>query len=135
MAEETGDYQRHDGRELELLLSGAKPLAAFVFYEGADELACLARQDFASAVADGLILRFEHQTELDDLTVQHLLFTTPSESWRAPAYMHLIKFMYERDWCDHLEWLQGSLLGYSDQENSLHIRKKNDLRKAAKSNH
>ena len=114
----------HDGKELELLLSDAKPLAAFSFYQGADEIEILGRQDFASAVELGQLLRFDKLTPFDDAFVCHILFVRPQEAWRAPAYMQLIDFMYRRSWCAHLEWIQGSLLGYSDKENSDHIRKK-----------
>ena len=114
----------HDGRELEMLLTGQKPLAAFSGYDGFSESDAAGGQDFANAVASSRVLRFENTFEFDGQPVYVVAFTRPEESWRGPAYLHLIRFLYDRAWCPHLEWLQGSLLGYSDAENSAHLLRK-----------
>ena len=114
----------HGGRELELLLNGTKPLAAFSYYIGANEVDCFSGQDFAGAVEDGQLLRYEKSMQLDEKPVLFVAFTTPSESWRAHAYFHLIEFMYTQSWCAHLEWIEGSLLGHTDSQNRAHIMRK-----------
>ena len=114
----------HDGRELELLLSAQKPLAAFSFYSGAREKDVFFGQEFDVAVKSGKILRFDKCFEFENQSVKYVVFVLPEEVWRAHAYFHIKRFMFQRDWCAHLEWIEGSLLGYSDVENRAHILKK-----------
>ena len=114
----------HDGRELEMLLSGKKPLAVFSRLPEIGENTALGDQGFERAVAEGYLTRFDNTFEFEGKEIRYIAFTPPSESWRAQAYFLLKKFMFERSWCSHLEWIEGSLLGYSDDENLAHIRQK-----------
>lgn len=114
----------HSGNELRLLLEGAKPLAVFFVNEGDNEEDYFEGQNFEQAVSKNKILRFEKVYEFEGLVTKYIAFVTPQETWRAHAYFHLKEFMYKRSWCSHLEWIEGSLLGYSDDENKAHLGRK-----------
>lgn len=114
----------HDGRELELLLSGRKPLAAFSYYDDANENDVMGHQNFEEFVLIGQLLRFDQELTSRGRKVCIVAFTRPEESWRAPAYFQLMRFLYQRSWCPQLEWLQGDLLGYTSAENEAHLKAK-----------
>ncbi len=128
-----GAIENHAGKELELLLNGAKPLAVFCISEGDDEQIHFGAQDFMTHVNRGTLDRLEQVFEFDSRPVTYIAFVLPSESWRAHAYFHLKHFMFERSWCSHLEWIEGSLLGYTDEENKAHMRRKYGKKGAADS--
>ncbi len=115
----------HAGRELALLLSGAKPLAVFSMLKKEHETLCFEGQNFDLAVREGKLCRFERVFEVDsNKNIFYVAFSSPNETWRAFAYFHIKQFMFERSWCAHLEWIEGSLLGYSSAENKEHLLKK-----------
>jgi hypothetical protein len=45
-----------------------------------------------------------------------LFFVSREESWRIPAYLSLKRAFIEYDWSDGAEFLEGTLLGYSESQ-------------------
>ncbi|MCP5366417.1 MAG: hypothetical protein H6907_17020 [Hyphomicrobiales bacterium] len=108
----------HDGRELDLMLAGAKPLAMFSDvipsdFEWPDAL-------FAPHVAAGKLVREEFCTESVDghYKIRHLYFALPVEAWRIRR-AHALSLMHFDEWCDEAadacEQL-GRLLGYREED-------------------
>jgi hypothetical protein len=117
----------HTGRELELMLAGQKPLA--MFYEIASELPCeelIPEEAFASHVQNGRILR--HDVDLRDTNsagvihvVRYVFYALPGEEWRIQLMIVLKRALYAGGgWNETCERVEGTLLGYSDQENDIH---------------
>lgn len=102
----------HTGRELELMLDGKKPMAAFyrATHETFDETG---GQPFAKYVASGHLRRshFFISNEGQDYRLVYIIYTLPGEEWRADLYK-VLKKVGQDFWNDELEALQGSLLGY-----------------------
>lgn len=120
-------YQIHTNRELELMLAGKKPLAVFAHErrDGFKKADALAGQDFAPYVARGMFSEHKRtlQSTLPDGTqieVDYYFYTVSGEEWRVPAYCLLLDMLEKRGWCSHLEWLQGTLLGYTEEQNQFH---------------
>jgi hypothetical protein len=130
-AYDTYPYPIHTNRELGLMLAGTKPLAVFPHerVDGFEKSDALADQDFDRHVADGTLswqVR-TFQTRLrggEPLTIDYHFYTLTGEEWRVPAYCLLIDALHNRGWCPSLEWLQGTLLGYSDEQNRYHASRK-----------
>ena len=132
-------YPIHTNRELELMLRGDKPLAVFQHErrEGrtkpASRSALLSGQNFQIHVDSGAItehFRTYPDCQIGDRTVSvdYWLYTLPGEEWRAYAYSMLLDILHEAirnekgaSWSSDLEWLQGQLLGYTDEQNHYHI--------------
>ena len=121
-------YQTHTNRELELMLAGKKPLAVFAHEhtDGFEKSCALAGQDFALYVANGILS--EHSRTFESVLpngsraeIDYYFYALPGEEWRVPAYCLLLDMLEKRGWCSHLEWLQGTLLGYTDQQNRFHL--------------
>lgn len=113
----------HTNRELELMLAGVKPLAAFLLDGALAEEDALGGQPFASHVAAGRIVRFERPTNdlgKDGQPMRRLLFALPGEEWRFEPYIALMDSLKE-GWSNEKERQEGTLLGYSDAENDAHI--------------
>ncbi|MEM9602886.1 MAG: hypothetical protein AAGA11_08485 [Pseudomonadota bacterium] len=121
----------HNGRELELMLSGSKPLALF-----GDALCCLPDEcivpevAFAPHVASGAIVRSAVEYRSSVLArdggfplMREVLFALHEEAWRIPA-MQLLLHTHRRTgvWNETCERTQGALLGYTDHENDLWCR-------------
>ncbi len=107
----------HNGRELELMLSGQKPMAMFSHDPG-----MLPRDvgdaDFGPFVERGLILKF---TALDPVTATETRrYCLPTEEWRAKL-SQLIHSMcldgtaHQIFTSEELARLEGTLLGYSKE--------------------
>jgi len=126
-------YELHTNRELEFMLSRAKPLAHFSGghpYEPDDEL--IPRADFAPYVADGT---FEHREFVllesgppPPRAPQirggiHVFYARPSEAWRIDAFIAMITIAQTTGWSEGFERLEGLLLGYSESQCDAHIEK------------
>jgi len=119
----------HTGRELELMLSGAKPLAHFSDYyppEPSEEI--VPSEAFASYVQSGqfeerLFVEIQEADSSAPLVrgVYHALYALASEAWRVDAYIAMLREASEIGWNERFERLKGSLLGYTDRENDAHI--------------
>lgn len=115
----------HTNRELELMLAGVKPFAAFLLDGGLTEDEALGGQCFAAHVAAGRIVRFESaiaEIGADGQPMRRLLFALPGEEWRFEQYVTLMNSMRE-GWSYEKERQEGTLLGYSDAENDAHIER------------
>ena len=121
-------YLIHTNRELELMIAGTKPLAVFAHerVDGFEKSDALAEQDFAPFVANGTLS--EHvrtfQSQRPDgssIDIDYYLYALKGEEWRVQAYCLLIDMLRNRGWCSHLEWLEGTLLGYTEEQNQYHL--------------
>lgn len=121
-------YRLHTNRELELMLNGMKPLAVFTHecVEGFEKSDALNNQDFDVYVASGAIS--EHKRSFRDrrpeggsIDIDYYFYTLKGEEWRVEAYVMLLEALHQGNWCSHLEWLQGKLLGYTDEQNRYHL--------------
>ena len=113
----------HTNRELELMLAGVKPFAAFLLDGGLTEEEAISGQPFADHVATGRIVRFERATSdlgKDGQPMRRLLFALPGEEWRFELYIALMDSLRD-GWSYEKERQEGTLLGYSDAENDAHI--------------
>lgn len=113
----------HANRELELMLAGEKPFAAFHLDGGLTEDEALGGQPFGDHVDAGRLVRFEWVTGdlgMDGQPMRRLLFALPGEEWRFEPYVTLMDSLKE-GWSHDKERQQGVLLGYTDAENDAHI--------------
>ena len=124
-------HESHTGRELEFMLTRGKPLAHFCdYYPPEPDEAVIPQATFRPHVKSELVEERRY-VELQQLPVRvpqprgvlHVLYARRGEGWRIDAY---IAMQYEADqagWSERFERLQGSLLGYTDHENDLHINR------------
>lgn len=104
--------EKVSGRELELLLSGKKPLA--VFYRAVHE--CYDEkdgQDFGEHVKAGDLseTRFFIQNKDQSFRIMYVAYCKKEEQWRAELYRS-IKKIGQKVWNEELERLEGQILGY-----------------------
>lgn len=118
----------HTNRELEMMLAGTKPLAVFAHerVDGFEKSDALANQDFATYVANGTLS--EHVRTIarrmpdgSPLDIDYYFYTLHGEEWRVEAFSLLLDLMGRGAWCSQLEWLEGKLLGYGDEQNLHHL--------------
>ena len=104
----------HEGRELELLLAGQKPVARFLF----DGLSEEYEDQFKEAVESGQILEFDFPAEEPHLHRRY--YCLRGEEWRVKV-MELVDHadagraavrLTEEDW----HRLDGTLLGYAKDD-------------------
>ncbi|QKC82352.1 hypothetical protein [Mesorhizobium sp. NZP2077] len=128
MANEPYPYLVHTNRELEMMLAGSKPFAVFAHerVDGFEKSDALANQDFATYVANGTVS--EHirsfTRRLPDgspLDIDYYFYSRRGEEWRVEAFLLLLDLMGRGAWCSQLEWLEGKLLGYTDEQNLYHL--------------
>lgn len=122
-------YTLHTNRELPMMLAGTKPLAVFAHerVDGFEKSDALADQDFAPHVANGTLSERVRTFQMPlwsgaTLDIDYWFYTLRGEEWRVEAYSLLLDLLHHRGpWCPQLEWLEGKLLGYTDQENFDHL--------------
>jgi hypothetical protein len=120
----------HTGRELPLMLESKKPLA--MFYAEVSELpndGLIPEQDFAPHVASGLFIRGETTVEAKyhlklqrNVRIKYVFFALKAEDWRIEAMKLLLKESGKTGWNETCERIEGSLLGYTDEENDAHCK-------------
>ena len=84
----------HEKRELELMLKGEKPMAAFsdiIPTNGKISEDIIPENKFAPYVATGKIQRHCKEFESGQNMIRTVCFTLPSELWRAQSYCFLRK--------------------------------------------
>ena len=121
----------HTGRELELMLDGTKPLA--VFYAEIGELPneeLIPEDSFAPFVSSGQFVRGEtieegqhHPNLRRNVSVKYVFFALKAETWRIDAMKLLRRESGRSGWSEACERMEGSLLGYTDEENDAHIKR------------
>lgn len=116
----------HTNRELELMLSGKKPMAVFSdAYPNRIGSALYSNQPFEKFVAKGVInrtlkiRRVENPIPAKNLfAIMWDYYTLPGEEWRIEEYE---KLWDGTRWTLTKERRQGELLGYTAEENELHL--------------
>ncbi|MFZ2991186.1 hypothetical protein [Ideonella sp.] len=117
-------YEVHTGRELELMLSGVKPLAYFVDEYPADPCEeIIPEASFHEHVQSGKLEKREYVETLagappanrkDLKGFRCVLYARPNEGWRIDAYIDMKARAKHSGWSEDLERLEGRLLGYED---------------------
>jgi hypothetical protein len=109
----------HEGRELQLMLEGSKPLSMFVETIPA-ELELFPERDFDKLVREGKLIK---HVSIEDCPlpdgkvgkIRTVLYALPSEEWRIKALL-LVQTVYASltpGWRPDLERIIGLLLGYN----------------------
>jgi len=124
-------YELHEGRELELMIAGKKPLA--MFYERAgrnSDVALIPEADFDPYVKAGRFCKDEFEIEgaVDPRTdrpvkTRYVLYALKEEQWRIPA-MIMVKQTMRRTKNrpdEGIDRMIGSLLGYTCEQNDEYI--------------
>ena len=117
----------HEGRELELMISGIKPLSMFVD-EISPDFATFPEQQFDSLVSRGKLVKSVSIETLPgpdgrEHKIRRVLYALPEEEWRIRATL-LVHDLYRSlspGWRPDLDRVIGLLLGYNrdDIENFL----------------
>jgi hypothetical protein len=108
-------YRTHGGRELDLMLKGRKPLSVFSHVEPGSGLAGFLSRYFEPLVGCGELV----SARLDDeATAPTVMFALPNEAWRFDAYRLMADTARATNWNDGLERIEGSLLGYTPDQNN-----------------
>ncbi len=128
----------HEGRELELMLAGEKPLA--FFSEPTRSTYELPDAEFEPYVQSGQIIKrdFVRTVKIadSDEEIRYLYFALPAEAWRIDKAIPLtVSSYWDNPDFDHQDTELGRLLGYSEDEISAFLswgRHLERLRKAGK---
>jgi hypothetical protein len=112
------------------MLEGKKPLA--MFYAEVSELPddeLIPEERFAPYVSSGQFVRGEmieeaqyHPRLTRNVRVQFVFYALKSEAWRIEAMKLLRRAGLKSGWSETCERMEGSLLGYTDEENDAHCR-------------
>ena len=116
-------YEIHTNRELELMLAGCKPMA--IFYRGVGENFDETNgQPFRKYVESGQLTRsvFYIQNANQKFRIFYSIYTLAGEEWRAELYKQLKKSTQIGKWCQDMEIIEGTLLGYTIEENLEHVK-------------
>lgn len=112
----------HEGRELELMLSGSKPLSMFVEPIPAD-FDVFPERDFDEAVLQGKLVKHVSLEVLPAPVgatgqIRRVLYALPDEAWRINAciLVHQVYASLGPGWRPDLERIIGLLLGYSRED-------------------
>ena len=121
----------HTGRELALMLEGIKPLAVFCAEVGElpDE-DLIPEQRFSPYVSSGQFVQGEmidegqyHRNLKRNVRLKYVFFALKAEAWRIEAMKLLKRESGKSGWSETCERMEGSLLGYTDEENDAHIER------------
>jgi hypothetical protein len=116
----------HTGRELELMLSGRKPLAMFfdeVSFLPDEEI--IPEESFRPFVESGQVVRGEVTTEGEfhpklgrNVLVRYVLFALAAEAWRIPAMALFLRVRGQSNvfGSEGFERIECALLGYTKEE-------------------
>jgi hypothetical protein len=127
-------YRVHTGRELALMLAGTKPLAAFCDeYPSLHGVKVIPEKEFEPHVAAGRVVKQEDITapgpgaptvRRPRRGIRRVLYALPQQAWRIEAYLLLWKTAEKSGWNAGFERMEGSLLGYEDWQNDVHIERR-----------
>ena len=111
-------YQIHTNRELDLMIAKSKPMA--VFYKNIkEEFDIYGGQNFEELYKK---YSFEKRVIRRNNT-EYTFFTLPKEQWRVEAYMLMLGVRDSLGNNRHTEWLEGRLLGYTEEQNKEFLEK------------
>jgi hypothetical protein len=131
--------ENHTGKELELMLAGAKPLS--MFYDDADtnpESSLIPEADFDLLVEQRGFKKGVRVFELafDPRTgrryrMKSVLYALPGEEWRIPAMFLVTETLLKlkgagRD--EAIERMTGALLGYTGDQIEAYVQKLKEAR-------
>jgi len=124
-------YEVHTNRELEFMLKGIKPLAYFHDMI-VDDYDMREDEELERQVASGTFVKHELREVWEPYDFNgHLVkgawsrfYALKSEAWRIPAFILLKKLRGKHGWSDALERMEGSLLGYTDEQNDEWLEKR-----------
>lgn len=120
----------HEGRELELMLSGRKPLA--LFYAIESETWILPEDQFDRHVAMGKIVKadflFKPISPAAPI-VKCVLYALPTETARVPEAVKILRTVFEELTAptDDQERALGRLLGYTEDDIALFLSQDSNL--------
>lgn len=106
-------YQIHTGREYWLMSQKLKPLAVFVIEPNFQDPQI---QAFDQGVERGDFVKRIYRYD-NPHGVYTILYSLPEESWRIDAYILMDSVAKKLGFSETIDMLEGSLLGYTDQEN------------------
>jgi hypothetical protein len=114
----------HEGKELDLMLAGKKPLA--LFYAIESETWILPEEQFDRHVAMGKIVKADFlfkPTSPAVPVVKCLLYALPSEMARVPEAVEILRTVFEELTAptDDQERALGRLLGYTEDDIALFL--------------
>jgi hypothetical protein len=125
-------YKVHTGRELAMMLAKTKPLAAFSDdHPNPQGESTIPEQEFDPYVRVGRIIKREFivapspdAPEINGQPIgsRRVLYALPGEEWRIDAYLQLWQTMKTTGWTAALEREEGTLLGYEDRQNDIHMK-------------
>ena len=116
-------YAIHTERELELMLQGTKPLAAFCdLMEFSYDEDIIPEKAFAPHVARGAIIKRECTVDELSSQLRRVLYALSGEEWRINAYLLLWEVAEKSGWNESLERMEGRLLGYEEWQCDFHIK-------------
>ena len=109
----------HEGRELELMLQGCKPLSVFVVESPDPDWVEFPEDEFDSEVSLGRLIKFERSRKTETpagtpIEIRIVYYSVPQEKWRIPAII-FIEDLYTTlgpGYRPDLERVIGNLLGY-----------------------
>lgn len=118
-----GSIGPHEGRELELMKAGAKPLSMFVESVEPNAEHFFSENDFDQLVAEGKLLKHSSLETIGmsygkDTKIRRVLYALPSEGWRINAIL-LVQDVYSSlggGWRTDLDRIIGHLLGYDNED-------------------
>jgi hypothetical protein len=135
-------YKVHTGRELAMMLAGTKPLAAFVDDDpNTHGESTIPEKEFEPHVRAGRFVMCEsfeppapNSPVLNGqpIGLRRVLYALPNEEWRIDGYLKLWETMKKTGWTEQLEREEGTLLGYEDWQNAIHIVRHQSFMKVRK---
>lgn len=119
-------YLLHTNRELLLMLQGRKPLSVFTEDEPSSTPSIsplFPEAKFDAHVAAAQFVKYEYAETVNNgpHRIRWVFYALAAEAWRIKAYVLLIETAKRSGWNEGFERMQGSLLGYSQQENDINI--------------
>ena len=115
-------YKIHTNRELLLMLSGAKPLAVFSDdVPDNEEIELIPEESFSPYVQEGRFVKREFRYFIGLVNIRTVLYALKEEAWRIDAWLLMRKTADKAGWSEGFERMEGSLLGYEDWQNDIHI--------------
>lgn len=118
-------YHVHTNRELLLMLENRKPLAVFsTYFPPVGSAEAVPERLFEPYVLAGRFVKREVIETLsagDGRQIQRVFYALPSEVWRVDAYMLLMHTAQISGWSEAFERMEGSLLGYNDEQNDAYL--------------
>lgn len=122
----------HEGRELELMLSGEKPLA--MFYDIVPATIELPEAEFEPFVASGRIVKrtalyVDHKM---GITHRYLFYALPGEEWRIEEMQAFKEAMFSASYRHDpsVDRRAGWLLGYDDRDVDVYMARSLKFRRS-----